>query len=71
MGKVLQIFANEAAFKLEIADLWATFEEYADVLSYYGLVPSSLKGALRINPEVGLAGALFICKITKKPSNIV
>jgi len=67
VGKVLQKLETHTGFGLVVVDLWGELGALAEQLGPWGLSPSHLKGAMRIDPTLGLAGALFICKLKKVP----
>lgn len=65
VSKVLQWSQGQPDFGLEVVDLWKELGPLTAQLVPWGLIPSELPGALRIDPALGYAGALFMCKLKK------
>ena len=58
-------YFNAAEQNIVVEDYWSELKEELEVLKPFGFVEGGIKGAVRIDPEIGLCGVMFICKIRK------
>jgi len=54
---------------IKVEDYWSELQNDLPALQPFGFIEGGIKGTVRIDPENGLCGVMFICKFRRRINN--